>query len=109
MVIQKPAVPFSTSSALPVMPCQYLFPLIQGDSKTAAAPVLAKLVGSVAGERTNFPYSKAMKGSGITWTEKHLFAYIGNPGKHVPGNKMSFAGIQSEQDRANLIAFFKNN
>lgn len=50
-----------------------------------------------------------MKSSGITWTEKHLFAYIGNPGKHVPGNKMSFAGLQSEQERANLIAFFKNN
>ena len=68
---------------------------IQGDSKNAAAPALAGVLGRVAGQGTNFPYSKAMKGSGITWTDKHIFAYLLNPGKHIPGNKMSFAGIAS--------------
>lgn len=79
----------------------------QGDSKNAAAPSLGKLLGTVAGERTNFPYSKAMKTCGVTWSDKHLFAYIGAPGKHIPGNKMSFAGVPNEQDRADLIAYFK--
>ena len=79
--------------------------LIQGDSKKAAAPTLGGVVGQVAGQRTNFPYSKAMKGSGITWSDKHLFAYIANPGKHIPGNKMSFAGLASEDDRAHVIAY----
>ena len=79
--------------------------LIQGDSKNAAAPTLGGVVGQVAGQRTNFPYSKAMKGSGITWSDKHLFAYIANPGKHIPGNKMSFAGLASEDDRAHVIAY----
>ena len=79
--------------------------MIQGDSKNAAAPTLGGLLGTKAGDRTNFPYSKAMKGSGITWTDKHLFAYLANPGKHIPGNKMSFAGLPSDQDRANVIAY----
>jgi cytochrome c len=33
--------------------------------------------------------------------------YLLNPGKYVPGNKMSFAGLASEEDRANLIAYLK--
>ena len=80
---------------------------LSGDSKGAAAPALAGVIGQVAGVRTNFPYSKAMKGCGVTWTEKHMFAYLTNPGKHIPGNKMSFAGLGSDQDKANIIAFLK--
>jgi cytochrome c len=67
------------------------------------------LLGTVAGERSNFPYSKAMKSSGITWTDKHLFLYLANPGKHIPGNKMSFAGLTGDQDRANLISYLRAN
>ena len=50
-----------------------------------------------------------MKSSGLTWTDKHLFAYLANPGKHIPGNKMSFAGLPSDQDRANVIAYLAEN
>jgi cytochrome c len=46
-----------------------------------------------------------MKGSGITWSDKHLFLYLLNPGKHIPGNKMSFSGLAGEEDRAHLIAY----
>lgn len=82
---------------------------MSGDSKNAAAPALGGLFGTQAGERTNFPYSKAMKNCGVIWSEKHLFAYLANPGKHIPGNKMSFAGLASEQDRANVIAFIRES
>jgi cytochrome c len=67
------------------------------------------LLGTIAGERSNFPYSKAMKSSGITWSDKHLFLYLANPGKHIPGNKMSFAGLTGDQDRANLISYLRAN
>jgi len=46
-----------------------------------------------------------MKGSGIIWSDKHLWMYLLNPGKHIPGNKMSFAGISGETEKAHLIAF----
>lgn len=77
---------------------------MQGDGKGAAAPPLGGILGRNAGS-TAFGYSKAMKSSGITWTPKHLFAYLTNPGKHIPGNKMSFAGISGETEKAHLIAF----
>ena len=55
-----------------------------------------------------------MKKSGITWNKKHIFAYIGAPGKYVPGkeffltilgNRMSYAGLKDPKDRADLIAY----
>jgi cytochrome c len=45
---------------------------------------------------TNYPASKALKGAGFQWSEKHLFMYLLNPGKYIPGNKMSFAGLAGE-------------
>jgi cytochrome c len=49
-----------------------------------------------------------MKNAGFIWSPNHLFVYLKNPGKHVPGNKMSFAGLADENDRANLIAYLKS-
>lgn len=80
---------------------------MQGNGKGAAAPPLGGVVGRAAGA-TAFSYSKAMKNSGVVWSDKHLFAYIGNPGKHIPGNKMSFAGVGGDEDRGHLIAFLKS-
>ncbi len=80
---------------------------IEGDDKTAAAPSLGGLFGRKAGS-TAFPYSKAMKGAGFTWSEKHFWVYIKGPGKYVPGNKMAFAGIDDDKSRADLIAFLKS-
>lgn len=82
-------------------------PLTQGDDKTAAAPVLGGVIGRKAGS-TGFPFSKAMKGAGFEWSDKHMFVYLKNPGKHVPGNKMSFAGLPDDNDRANIIAYLKS-
>ena len=48
-----------------------------------------------------------MKKSGITWTDKHLFMFLKAPAKYVPGLRMAFAGLESETDRANLIAYLK--
>lgn len=65
-------------------------------------------MGRVAGQGTNFPYSKALKEAEITWTEKHLFAFISNPAKHIRGNKMSFGGISGDKYIVDLIAYLKD-
>ena len=75
-----------------------------GDDKNAAAPHLNGIIGRKAGSG-KFPYSNAMKKSGIVWSAKHLFMFIKGPGKYVAGTRMSFAGISDETDRANLIAY----
>lgn len=46
-----------------------------------------------------------MKNSGIVWSDKHLWMYLSNPGKYISGNKMSFAGIAGETEKAHLIAY----
>ena len=78
--------------------------MTQGDGKGAAAPPLGGIMGRKAGA-TAFSYSKAMKGSGIVWSDKHLWMYLGNPGKYISGNKMSFAGISNDVDKSHLIAY----
>jgi len=50
-----------------------------------------------------------MKKSGIEWSDKHLFMFLKNPAKYVPGLRMAFAGLDSEIERANLIAYIKEN
>ena len=79
-----------------------------GDNKTAAAPSLNDLFDTMAGHRTDFPYSNAMKKSGIQWNEKHLFVYLKAPAKYVAGTRMAFAGINDEQERADLIAYLRD-
>jgi nitrite reductase (NO-forming) len=47
-----------------------------------------------------------MKQANVVWDAKSLDAYLADPQKVVPGNKMPFPGLKTEQDRADVIAFF---
>merc|ERR1711941_106264 len=88
--------------------CAACHSMEKGDDKTSAAPNLSDLLGSMAaGGRSNFPYSNAMKKSGILWSEKHLFVYLKAPAKYVPGTRMAFAGINDAQERADLISYLR--
>merc|ERR1711879_64645 len=88
--------------------CSACHSMEKGDDKTAAAPNLQNLMGTIAGQRTQFPYSNAMKKSGIQWSEKHMFVYLKAPAKYVPGTRMAFAGLNDAQERADLIAYLKD-
>lgn len=44
---------------------------------------------------------------GIVWDEQHLFAYLLDPKKYIPGTKMVFAGLKKPEERADLIAYLK--
>jgi len=68
-------------------------------------PSLAGLIGRKAGTASGFEYSPAMKQSNITWNVRSLDAYLADPQKLVPGNRMPFAGLRSDLDRGEVIAF----
>ncbi|MGB9655062.1 MAG: nitrite reductase, copper-containing, partial [Pseudolabrys sp.] len=46
-----------------------------------------------------------MKGSSLTWDVATLDAYLSDPQRLVPGNKMPFPGLKTENERNAVIAF----
>src|SRR5690606_16013695 len=46
-------------------------------------------------------------GDAATWTYEELDSFIANPREHTPGTTMSFAGLRSAQDRADLLAYLQ--
>jgi cytochrome c len=65
------------------------------------------LFGRKAGSIAGYPYSTAMKSSGITWSEDTLNQFLSGPQAFVPGTRMTFTGLPDEQDRADVIAYLK--
>jgi cytochrome c len=70
------------------------------------AGVVGRRVGSVPG----FSYSSAMQKAGkagMVWDEATLDKFLENPTKFMPGTRMTYAGIKSAQERADVIAYLK--
>ncbi|WP_282605874.1 cytochrome c family protein [Pelagibius sp. Alg239-R121] len=56
-----------------------------------------------------FGYSDVMSDmSGETWSYEALNEFLASPKKYAPGTKMSFGGLKKVQDRANIIAYLRN-
>jgi nitrite reductase (NO-forming) len=83
--------------------CQVCHALEPG--KNILGPSLAGIVGRKSGAEPSYSYSPAMKGANLTWDAKTLDAYLNDPQKIVPGNKMPFPGLKTANDRADVIAF----
>jgi nitrite reductase (NO-forming) len=83
--------------------CQVCHSLEAG--KNVLGPSLASIIGRKSGAEPNYAYSPAMKDAKLTWDGKTLDAYLDDPQKLVPGNKMPFPGLKTPQDRSDLIAF----
>lgn len=72
-------------------------------------PNLWNILGRKAGSADGYAYSKAMITSVIIWDEDSLMAYIENPAKYLPKNKMAFAGLRKPSDQQALIEYIKAN
>ena len=82
------------------------------DAQNRVGPHLNGVVGRTAGTAEDYSYSEAMVeagANGLTWTEEELSAFLENPREHVPGTKMTFAGIRDEQQRLAVIEYVKAN
>ena len=76
-------------------------------AKNMVGPVLTGVVGRPAGTYPGYNYSAANKNSGLTWDEATLKIYLKDPRAKVPGTKMTFPGLSSDDDINNVIAYLK--
>src|SRR5262249_44957804 len=75
------------------------------EAKNKIGPYLQGVIGRKSGSIEGFNYSDAMKSAGLTWDETTLEKYLADPKALVPKNKMAFAGLKKDEDRANVIAY----
>jgi cytochrome c len=75
------------------------------EGKNKKGPSLFGTFGAKAAQRDGFAYSDALKNSTLVWNAETLSRYLANPKAVAPGGKMKYAGLESAEERANLIAF----
>ena len=76
-------------------------------ARSGFGPQLNGIVGRKAASTGDYPYSEALKNSGIVWTEDNLRAFLKAPARTVPGNKMRFWGLSDERQISDLLAYLR--
>ncbi|MHA1567416.1 MAG: c-type cytochrome [Alphaproteobacteria bacterium] len=80
---------------------------VEAGGANKVGPNLWGRVGGTQAGQDGFGYSDAVAGLGGDWTFDALNAFLANPKDYAPGTKMNFAGLRKVQDRANLIAYLR--
>ena len=75
--------------------------------KAGVGPNLYGTVGAMRGHMEGFNYSAAIKGKVGNWTYEDLNAWLTKPAAYAPGTRMTFAGIKSAEQRADVIAYLR--
>jgi cytochrome c len=71
-------------------------------------PNLYGIVGAPRAHMEGFDYSDGLKKLGGTWTDDELNAWLTDPRKVVPNTRMAFAGVKSEKERADIVAYLRS-
>ncbi len=83
--------------------CSDCHSLAQGKNKKG--PSLFGVIGRQSGSIADFKYSDTMKSLKTVWTVEKINTYITKPKDLVPGGKMDYKGLASEQARADVLAY----
>lgn len=89
-------------------PCQACHNFAKG-AGVKIGPPLYGVVGRPKGSVPGFDYSPGMKAKGGTWTFADLNTFITDPKAYVSGTKMTFAGYDNPQERADVIAYLRTS
>ena len=73
----------------------------------AFCPSLYGVVGLPAASAAGFPYSEALKKSGLIWTEDNLRKWIGDTAAMVPNTLMPHVSIPDPAEQIYLIAYLR--
>jgi cytochrome c len=73
--------------------------------KAGVGPNLYNVVGGPHAHMEGFNYSAGMKAKTGNWTYDELNEWLKKPSAYVPGTRMAFAGINNDQERADVIDY----
>ena len=68
-------------------------------------PKLWNVMFRPAGAITDYKYSKALSSYGKEWNWEEMNGFLIKPATWIKGNKMGFAGLKNEKDRASVILY----
>lgn len=78
---------------------------VEKGAANTIGPNLFGVGGTKAGSVPGFAHSPAMKNSKIKWTRANLIAFIQEPQKTIPGNRMPFGGLKNPESAAAIADY----
>ena len=75
--------------------------------KNGVGPNLYESMTRPRGASEGFAYSANVKAKGGTWSYEDLNAWLKKPAAFIAGTKMAFAGMNSDKQRAEIVAYLR--
>ena len=88
--------------------CKACHSIKQG-GRNNIGPKLWNVMFRPVGAVTDYKYSKALTSYGKEWSWEEMNGFLIKPSAWIKGNKMGFAGLKNEKDRASVILYLNQN
>ncbi len=82
---------------------------INKGGKNNIGPALWGVMTRNAGALTDYKYSKALSSYNKQWSFIELNGFLLKPSAWIKNNKMGFAGLKDDKDRASIILYLNQN
>ena len=82
---------------------------IKEGGKNNIGPKLWNVMFRPVGSVTEYKYSKALSSYEKEWSWEEMNGFLIKPSAWIKGNKMGFAGLKNEKDRASVILYLNQN
>ena len=82
---------------------------INEGGKNKIGPALWSVMSRKSGELSDYKYSKALLAYDKVWDFNELNGFLLKPATWIKGNKMGFAGLKDDKDRASVILYLNES